>query len=351
MELAIFSDMAAKVLADDGSDDRAAAWARVEAAGLDRLLLPEAQGGAGDAFDEAVAVMVEFGKAAGAVPLAETMLANWCLARAGMAVSDGPKAFLVGPDAGTLHAVGARVEGGAEAVWAPVVTSIVAVLPTVDGVVVAQWPSNAGRTIASTLAGEPVARFDAATDVRLGRGPFVDMQLPLALALSCTAAGMVGVCEAALSMSVEYANTRKQFGRQIAGFQAVQHLAARIATETAAATAALRGAVNGLAGDNPLWGAAVAKARVSEAAGMVAAAAHQVHGAIGFTEECRLQRLTRRLWAWRDRYGGEEWWYRRIGEAAAGVAGEGLWPHIVSGLRLDDRRPARKFTNQGVWNG
>ena len=49
-------------------------------------------------------------------------------------------------------------------------------------------------------------------------------------------------------------------------------------------------------GENPAPG---------EAAGIGAAIAHQMHGAIGFTQEHQLHYLTRRLWSWRDEFGNE----------------------------------------------
>ena len=69
---------------------------------------------------------------------------------------------------------------------------------------------------------------------------------------------------------------------------------------------------------------AVAKARVGEAAGKIVAVVHQVHGAMGFTREHPLHRSTRRLWAWRDEFGGEATWQKRLGAAALAAGGEAL---------------------------
>jgi alkylation response protein AidB-like acyl-CoA dehydrogenase len=50
----------------------------------------------------------------------------------------------------------------------------------------------------------------------------------------------------------------------------------------------------------------------------VAAAGHQLHGAIGFTTEHRLGACTRRLWAWREEHGNELHWQRRCADLARG---------------------------------
>src|SRR6185312_13288779 len=107
-----------------------------------------------------------------------------------------------------------------------------------------------------------------------------------------------------------YANERVAFERPIGKFQAVQQNLARLAGETAAALAAAGSAADALAQatsiDDALFlEAAAAKIRSAEAAAEGAAIAHQVHGAIGFTQEHVLHRYTLRLLGWRDDFGNE----------------------------------------------
>jgi acyl-CoA dehydrogenase len=75
---------------------------------------------------------------------------------------------------------------------------------------------------------------------------------------------------------------------------------------------------------------AAAKIRAGEAAGKVAEIAHQVHGAIGFTHEHSLHRLTRRLWSWRDEFGTESHWSRELGRAVMAAGVDALWPMITA---------------------
>ena len=79
-----------------------------------------------------------------------------------------------------------------------------------------------------------------------------------------------------------------------------------------------------------------AKAQASSGAGVVAAIAHQLHGAIGTTEEHRLRLTTTRLWSWRDEDGSEAECFAELGRSAVGAAtgtgtgagAGGLWPWL-----------------------
>ena len=80
--------------------------------------------------------------------------------------------------------------------------------------------------------------------------------------------------------------------------------------------------------------AAIAKARASEAAVEVAALAHSIHGAIGFTADYDLQLFTRRLHAWRLHAGSESYWHEVLGQAVlSSPFGETGQPHTLDILR------------------
>jgi acyl-CoA dehydrogenase len=147
------------------------------------------------------------------------------------------------------------------------------------------------------------------------------------------AAQMAGAMEAALALSTRYANDRVQFGRPIAKFQAIQQQLALLAEQAAAASVAVESAAIAVAAGRPSSALAVAaaKIRAGEAAGKVAEIAHQVHGAIGFTHEHSLHRLTRRLWSWRDEFGTESHWSRQLGRAVMTAGADALWPTITAG--------------------
>ena len=121
-----------------------------------------------------------------------------------------------------------------------------------------------------------------------------------------------------------------QFGRAIGKFQAVQQNLAVLAGQVAAAGAAADIAGEALAGTASVLAIASAKVRAGEAAGIGAAIAHQVHGAIGFTAEYGLQLSTRRLWSWRDEFGNEAEWAALIGRHAAAQGADRLWETITA---------------------
>jgi acyl-CoA dehydrogenase len=100
-----------------------------------------------------------------------------------------------------------------------------------------------------------------------------------------------------------------------------------MAAEVAAARAAVDRAVAQPSGTN----VAAAKIRAGEAVAIVCRTAHQVHGAVGFTREHRLQRLSRRAWAWRDENGSEEEWADWLGTAIARQGAATLWPSLTAG--------------------
>jgi acyl-CoA dehydrogenase len=142
---------------------------------------------------------------------------------------------------------------------------------------------------------------------------------------------MVGGMERCLDHALVYANERVQFGRPIAKFQAIQHMLAVAAGQFAAATAAADAAAEAFGTADFALAVAVAKGRCGEAAGEVAAVCHQVHGAMGFTQEHPLHFATRRLWSWRDEFGGEAEWYARIGRLVCARGGDALWPLLAGG--------------------
>jgi alkylation response protein AidB-like acyl-CoA dehydrogenase len=107
---------------------------------------------------------------------------------------------------------------------------------------------------------------------------------------------LVGVCDRALGMTVEYVKDRKQFGVPVGAYQAVSHRCAQMLldTETARSTAAFAAWTADADPEQLAEAAAMAKACASSAGREVTAGAIQAHGGIGFTWEADLHWLYKR---------------------------------------------------------
>lgn len=152
-----------------------------------------------------------------------------------------------------------------------------------------------------------------------------------AFAKICMAAGAL---DRILEMAIDYVNTREQFGRPLAKFQAVQQSLAVLAVEAAAVSSAGAGAALALDHGDAMFEVAAAKLRTNQAIGIGTAIAHQAHGAIGFTQEYPLHRFTRRLNHWRTECGNDRYWSEKLGADVVKIGADGLWAEIT---RRSDR--------------
>jgi alkylation response protein AidB-like acyl-CoA dehydrogenase len=101
------------------------------------------------------------------------------------------------------------------------------------------------------------------------------------------ASELVGIGSASLTMTVDYLKQRKQFGRLIGEFQALQHRAAHLYSELEIARAAALKAQQLLDEGSPEAEAmvSVAKAKAGRASQLAVQEGVQMHGGIGMTDE------------------------------------------------------------------
>lgn len=274
-----------------------ALWDAIEASGFADALLPEARGGAGQTLVQAFGLFELCGAFALPVPLAETAVARAWLVAAGLDVPRGSVAL--GDRAvdrgGVLECP--LVRDGAAADWALVQAGREVRLLPVKG---ARSQAGLFPLDAALSWDEPAWKSAPATSV--------EVDLHDLHALVC-AALLAGALKTVFDMTLRYANEREQFGRPIGKFQAIQHQLSVMAEHVfAARMAAQLGCQTDVRAPDRLR-VAIAKARTSEAAQDVAAAAHAIHGAIGFTDEFDLQLFTRRLHVWRETAGSESAWH------------------------------------------
>ena len=344
-ESSIVAETAARIFADladpqeinrakDGTW-KAPLWQALADAGLTLAWVPEELGGAGAELADGFAVLGVAGRYAAAVPLAETLLAGRLLSRAGLKSPEG--AMSVAParpsDKITLNADG-TLSGQARGVPFAKEAKHLAVLA---GSSVALVETSACRlSDGINLAGEPqnTVTFDKVKPVAVARAN-VDQTVLMLMGCVVRSVQTAGALQAVLDFTVRYANERVAFERPIAKFQAVQHNLARLAGEVSAAMTVAYSAADAIAradkfDDAVFLEAAAAKIRSAEAAQEGAAIAHQVHGAIGFTNEHILHRYTLRMLAWRDDFGNESYWAVELGNKIAQGGADEFWPLVAA---------------------
>ena len=306
-------------------------WQALEETGLTLAGSPEEAGGSGGDLVAAADITAAAGAAAAPVPLAETLAAGMLLARAGLAIPPGPLTVAIasGRDGAlrrvpygrlaTTVAAGAG-EDGEDGDWLAVIA-----------------PTGRGGT-GRNLAGEPRDEVGLGEDAEVHGSPAGTADYARRLLRLFRSLLIAGAAQRALDLTVTYVKEREQFGRPLARFPTVQQELARMAGEVAliaaatqAAVAAERNAAAAAPAGDTVPAVLATKAQASHCAGIVAAIAHQLHGAIGTTEEHRLRLTTTRLWSWRDEAGAEAECFAELGAAAlaaatgAGAGAGGLW--------------------------
>jgi alkylation response protein AidB-like acyl-CoA dehydrogenase len=142
-----------------------------------------------------------------------------------------------------------------------------------------------------------------------------------AWAAAASAAQISAALQMVFELSLTHCNQRRQFGKSIGQFQAVQHQLSVMAQHVLASSLAAELAFSTSGTGPQTLHAAIAKARTSEAVALVCASAHALHGAIGITNEFVLGTYTRRLNEWRLDHGSESHWQGVIGTAVLAESG------------------------------
>jgi acyl-CoA dehydrogenase len=320
-----------------------AAWTALSEAGFDRVGLAESAGGSGGTVQDMAAVLRAIGRHAAAVPVAETgFIAGWLLAELGMDLPTGAITIAERSPSSRADLVDGRLVGEVDAPWARHCTTVVVAVEVSAGLTVLSVPVNrSSLTPGANLAGEARDRLRIDLDVNslehvtVPSGPGLeslhaelDARHLIARALLAS-----GALETVTRMSVEYTNARRQFGKPVATFQAVQHHLVDLAESAVMARMAADVAVERLSRDTGsprpvVFEAAAARIVVDDAIRVATAAAHQSHGAMGVTREYSLQQFTRRLWSWRHEHGTTTSWERQLGSLMAEFGPDELFATI-----------------------
>jgi acyl-CoA dehydrogenase len=293
----------AAVRAIEAGGSPAALWQAVEGAGFLELLASEADGGAGLPLSELFPVLAHLGRYTVPVPLGQSIAAR-ALLGGRLPVPQGMVTL-----AGALR----REAGGRLVCPLTPFGAIADFVLAQDGDALRLLPCASARREPTGVHGSLAATLSWDGDSGTTRIADAGAALP-AFAAALHAALLAGAMTRTFEMTLQYCNDRVQFGKSLGKFQAVQHQLSVMAEHTAAASIAAEAAFRSDGAAPAPLSAAIAKSRTSEAAVLVAATAHALHGAIGVTEEFDLQLLTRRLHEWRVAHGSEAYWNLWIGQ-------------------------------------
>jgi acyl-CoA dehydrogenase len=257
----LLTDMAEGLFAELSGADFAAAWPRLEEAGFAGLLVGEEQGGFGGDWGDLFAVLRLAGAQVLSVPLGETIVAHKVLGDAGIAPPEGPIGLLDGDYVANGRYCAAVLAPGK-------------LLPGA----ICDWHEGKGPdgTPRDRLGG--IEGFEAAIATNadlVAHGAF------------CVVAQAAGALEAGFALAIEHVNTRVQFGKPLAKFQAVQQSLAEASEHIVAVAAAGQAAAAALDCGDASFEIAAAKLRTNLAIDAAVPILHRVHGAIGFTLDTR----------------------------------------------------------------
>lgn len=340
-------DSVAAFVARAGGPERVRAW-RGQSPGFDRkrwqemaeagwfgLLVPEESGGLGLGFAELGVVMEELGRGLAPEPVAAGVLSTSVLINGGeaaaaetlAAVVDGRRLVLpafqeeaavydleathtrADPVAAGFALSGTKVfvadaegsDGFIVSAATPEGVALFLVDRDADGVRI----ENGGRVDHGSLA---TVTFESVTARHVVANPAASgaaIARAVDEARLAAAAELLGVMSQALDMTLEFVKQRVQFGKPIGSFQALQHRIVDLWTQKELARSSVGHAaqVFDRTDDAIRRGAAVsaAKSRASAAALHITREAIQLHGGMGYTDECDIGLFLKRalvLSAW-----------------------------------------------------
>jgi alkylation response protein AidB-like acyl-CoA dehydrogenase len=254
-------------------------WREIVGLGWPGIAVAETYGGQGLGAVELGVLLEELGYACAATPFLSTAAAAAVIQAGG--TDEQRERWLPGLASGELTAGIGTPELAADAAGA----AVVVLLDGSDARLIVEPQAEPVVTI------DPTRRFARVTGSAEPLEPGGGARI-----LGAVAAEVVGVCQRALDMTLEYVKDRKQFGVPVGSFQAVSHRCAQMLLQTESARSAAYFAA---------WAADADPDRLAEAAALAAAAAAtggrevtgsaiQAHGGIGFTWEADVHWLYKR---------------------------------------------------------
>jgi len=309
-----FDEQSVRRLMESDPPFDAKVWARLGAElGVLGLSVPEEDGGVGGTLvDQAVAVE-ELGASLACGPVFGTVflaIPALVAASAGQArdaliaeLVEGRRtaAFAVPDRAGALGEVSVTADGDSltgtveRVVDAGAADDLLVAARNADGLALYSVDAAAAAVQRTPLVTLDLTRPQATVQLSSAPGQLIAgpdeaervIEHALQVGSALLAVEQVGAAQHLLDLSVDYAKSRLQFGRQIGSFQAIKHKLADLLVDLEHARSAAYHSVWAIAdgSDDPALSASIAQATCSAALSRIAADTIQVHGGIGFTWE------------------------------------------------------------------
>jgi alkylation response protein AidB-like acyl-CoA dehydrogenase len=328
-------------------------WRQMAEMGWTGVLVPEDQGGLGFGFVGAGVICEEMGRTLTASPFLSTaMMAATALSRAGTpaqrqrwlpAIVAGEAIIATAVDEGRRHdpagtamaaersGNGFRLSGrktyvvdghAADAILVAARTagavgekegvSLFLVDPKAGGLASERLSTLDSRGAAElTFDGVQVTADDVVGEVD---GGFGLLEIVLGAGRAGLAAELSGNAQESLARTVDYLKERKQFGKTIGAFQALQHRAAHLFCEVELAKSAVLSALQALDTDaeKASLAVSVAKSKASAVARLAAQEAVQMHGGIGMTDAIDIGLFMKRMQVASSLYGDADFHADRV---------------------------------------
>jgi acyl-CoA dehydrogenase len=304
-------------------------WFQIVELGLVGVGVDEEAGGSGGTFADLLLIVEEFAAKGVSTPILESSMAHWALTTCGW--TEAPTAA---DTRRTIIFHGDRFGDADEPLvlrsvpWARRSERVVVVDRegrVLDGAV-ASGEIEPGQN----LAGEDRDTLTLSARARHTSIGTIDVTAALNRFSLLWSAAILGAVKGTYELTKRYVKTREQFGAPLIKIPAVAANLAVMRTHVLQAQAAFDRAASCAASDDmtadaELGSTAVARIITSSSADEIARIAHQLHGAIGTTEEYPLHRFTQRLWAWRDFDRTSRDWATMVGRDALRGGEQSIW--------------------------
>jgi acyl-CoA dehydrogenase len=307
-------------------------------AGIPWIGIEESHGGSGGDLGDAVTATLALARAAQSTSVAETSLAaGWALSQAGIQVPQTllAPAFILNAEVQLQRSTNhSTLSGFVHDV--PGIQAAEYIVVSVDSYLCLVSKSQVTVTPTINVAHDDrgTVHFDFSPVQAIAELPTHVSHLDLLAHLAfARAVQLSGALIAVRDISIEFAKTREQFGKPIAELQVVAHYLAQLAELALVGEGAIASAVE----QPTTLNFAIAKSVTGRAAREATRIAHQVHGAMGLSQEYALGWYTTHMWAWTEEAGRPEFWNTYIGEAFLEQSKRNLWVSITDGIEGEYR--------------